>query len=101
MQYTFYPNIFIGQPMHLVRIADDDFRVVIAGHTAERIFKTMRGNSKYTWLWTITGPYLPGSRLCSSGECDTLQDTTTVFRSVFDAWLEWALLRNASITWHE
>lgn len=101
MHYRFEPDIFSGQPMHLARSADDDYRVTIAGHTAGRIFRTMRGSHRCIWFWTVTGPYLPGARLTGSGDADDLQGAKIAFRAAFDSWLAWAIRQNAPVTWYE
>jgi len=38
MHYKLKPEIFVDQPMHLTRSGENDFRVMVAGHTAGRIF---------------------------------------------------------------
>ena len=43
--------------MHLARSGENDFRVIIAEHTAGRIFATLRSGRRHVWLWTVTGPY--------------------------------------------
>ena len=101
MHYRFEPHIFIDQPMHLARSAEDDFRVMVAGHTAGRIFATLRGSGRHVWLWTVTGPYLPGARLNGSGDADDLPGAKSAFRAIFDAWLHWAIRQNGEVIWHE
>ncbi len=101
MHYRFDPRIFIDQPMHLARSGENDFRVMVAGHTAGRIFATLRSGRRHVWLWTVTGPHLPGARLNGSGDAEDLPGAKTAFRSTFDAWLLWAIRQNAPITWHE
>ncbi len=101
MHYRFDPHIFIDQPMHLARSGENDFRVIVATHTAGRIFATLRSSSKHVWLWTVTGPYLPGAGLNGSGDADDLPDAKKSFRATFDAWLQWAIRQNAPVTWHE
>jgi hypothetical protein len=101
MYYRFDPRIFIDQPMHLAPSGESDFRVIVAGHIAGRIFATLRSSSRNVWLWTVTGPYLPGAGLNGSGDADDLPDAKKAFRATFDAWLQWAIRQNAPVTWHE
>ena len=101
MHQRFDPHIFIDQPMHLARNGENDFRVMVAGHTAGRIFATLRSSGRHVWLWTVTGPYLPGAGLNGSGDADDLPDAKKAFRSTFDVWLSWAVRQNAPVTWHE
>ncbi len=101
MHHKIDPYIFIDQPMHLARSAETDFRVMVSGHTAGRIFRTMRGSCQHVWLWTVTGPYLPGARLNGSGDCSDIGEAKQAFRATFDAWLAWAVQQNAPVVWHE
>ena len=101
MHYRFDPRIFIDQPLHLARSAENDFRVIVAGHTAGRIFATLRSSGRHVWLWTVTGPYLPGAGLSSSGDADDLPEAKKAFRATFDTWIQWAIRQNAPVTWHE
>ena len=101
MHYRFTPKTFVGQPLHLEGGDDEDYRVTIAGHTAGRIFRTMRSSSQHVWLWTVTGPYLPGAELNGNGDSANLSETKTAFRGTFDAWLQWAIQQNAPVMWHE
>lgn len=101
MHYRFDARIFTGQTMLLARSVEDDFRVTIAGHTAGRIFRTMRGSNRSIWFWTVTGPYLNGAQLTGCGDADDLQDAKIAFRSTFDAWHAWAIRQNAPVTWCE
>ena len=87
--------------MHLARSAENDFGVIVADRKAGRIFQTMRGSGQHVWLWTVTGPYLPGAHLNGSGDADDLPGAKTAFRSTFDAWLSWAIRQNTPIIWHE
>ena len=87
--------------MHLARSGENDFRVIVTGHTAGRIFATLRSGRRHVWLWTVTGPYLPGAGLHGSGDADDLPEAKTAFRSTFDAWLSWAIRQNVPVTWHE
>jgi len=61
MHHRIDPRIFVDQPMHLFRRAENDFGVIVADHKAGRIFQTLRGSGQNVWLWTVTGPYLPGA----------------------------------------
>ena len=101
MHHIFDPQIFVRQSLHLEGGDDDDYRVTIAGHTAGRIFRTMRSASQNVWLWTLTGPYLPATQLNSNGVSTDLGEAKTAFRATFDAWLQWAIQQNAPIMWHE
>lgn len=101
MHYRFDPHIFVDQPMYLARGGETDFRVMVAGHTAGRIFATLRSGRRHVWLWTVTGPYLQGAQLNGSGDAEDLPDAKAAFRSTFDAWLSWAIRQNGPITWHE
>lgn len=101
MHYRFDPQTFTGQPMHLARSAADDYRVMIAGHTAGRIFRTMKSASQHVWLWTVTGPYLPNARLNGTGDSTDIAEAKAAFRATFNAWLEWAVEQNAPVVWHE
>ena len=101
MHHRFDSQIFIDQPLRLVWSGENDFRVIVAGHTAGRIFATPRSGRRQVWLWTVTGPYLPGAGLNGSGDADDLPEAKTAFRSTFDAWLSWAIRQNAPVTWHE
>ena len=101
MHHRFDPQIFVRQSLHLEGGDDDDYRVTIAGHTAGRIFRTMRSASQNVWLWTLTGPYLPATQLNSNGDSTDLGEAKTAFRATFDAWLQWAIQQNAPIMWHE
>ena len=101
MHYIFDPQIFVDRSLHLEGGSQDDYRVTIAGHTAGRIFRTTRSARQHVWLWTVTGPYLPGTQLNGSGDADDLPGAKTAFRSTFDAWLSWAIRQNTPIMWHE
>ena len=101
MHHRVDPRIFVDQPMHLARRAENDFRVLVADHKAGRIFQTLRGSGQHVWLWTVTGPYLPGAQLNGSGDAEDLSGAKTAFRSTFNAWLSWAIRQNAPIIWHE
>ena len=74
MHYRFDPQSFVDQPMRLARSGEHDYRVTIAGHTAGRIFATLRSGRRHVWLWTVTGPYLPGAQLNGSGDAEGLPD---------------------------
>ena len=87
--------------MHLSRRSENDFCVIVADHKAGRILQTLRGSGQHVWLWTVTGPYLPGAQLNGSGDADDLPGAKTAFRSTFDAWLSWAIRQNTPIIWHE
>jgi hypothetical protein len=101
MHHRFDPRIFIDQPLHLARSAENDFRVMVAGHTAGRIFATLRSSGRHVWHWTVTGPYLPGAGLNGSSDSDDLAAAKSAFPATFDAWLQWAIRQNAPVTWHE
>ena len=101
MHYRFDPRIFVDQSLRLEGGSQDDYRVIIAGHTAGRIFRTMRSASQHVWLWTVTGPYLPGAQLNSNGNSEDITGAKAAFRATFDAWLRWAVQQNAPATWHE
>ena len=101
MLHRFDPQIFVRQSLHLEGGDDDDYRVTIAGHTAGRIFRTMRSASQHVWLWTLTGPYLPAAQLNSNGDSTDLGEAKTAFRATFDSWLAWALRQNGEVIWHE
>jgi len=101
MHYRLKPEIFVDQPMHLLRSGENDFRVKVAGHTAGRIFATLRSSGRHVWLWTVTGPYLQGAGLNGSGDADDLPGAKKAFRATFDTWLQWALRKNALALWHE
>ena len=101
MHHRFDPQIFVRQSLHLEGGDDDDYRVTIAGHTAGRIFRTMRSASQHVWLWTLTGPYLPAAQLNSNGDSTDLGEAKTAFRATFDFWLAWALRQNGEVIWHE
>jgi hypothetical protein len=47
MHHRFDPQIFVRQSLHLEGGDDDDYRVTISGHTAGRIFRTMRSASQH------------------------------------------------------
>ena len=101
MHHRFDPQIFVGQSLQLKGGDEDDYCVTIAGHASGRIFRTMRSASQHVWLWTVTGPYLPGAELNGNGDSPDLTGAKTAFRVTFDAWLQWALQQNALIVWHE
>jgi hypothetical protein len=101
MHHRLKPEIFVDQPLHLARSGENDFRVMVAGHTAGRIFQTLRGSGKHVWFWTVTGPYLPDAQLNGSGDAEDLPVAKAAFRSTFDGWLAWALRQNALVLWHE
>ena len=101
MHHRFDPQIFVRLSLHLEGGDDDDYRVKIAGHTAGRIFRTMRSASQHVWLWTVTGPYLQGAELNGNGNSADLSEAKTAFRFTFDAWLQWAIQQNAPVMWHE
>ena len=101
MHHRFDPHIFIDQPIHLAPSAENDFRMMVAGHTDGRFFATLRSSGRHVWLWTVTGPYAPGARLNGSGDADDLPGAKIAFRTTFDAWLQWAIRQNAPVTWHE
>ena len=101
MRYRFDPRTFIDQPMHLARSADNDFRVMVASHTAGRLFGTLRSGRRPVWLWTVTGPYLPGAQLNSNGDSADLAEAKAAFRATFDTWLTWAMRQNGDVVWHE
>ena len=46
MHHRLNPRIFIDQPMHLTRSAENDVCVIVANHKAGRIFQTLRGSGK-------------------------------------------------------
>lgn len=101
MHHWFDPQIFIDQPLHLARSSENDFQVIVAGHTAGRIFATLRSGRRHVWLWTVTGPYLPGAQLTGSGDAEDLQGAKIAFRTTFDAWFNWAIRQNEPVIWHE
>ena len=101
MHHRINPRIFLDQPMHLSPSAENDYRVIVADHKAGRIFQTLRGSGQHVWLWTVTGPYLPGAELNGNGDSPDLNGAKAAFRVTFDAWLQWALQQNALIVWHE
>lgn len=101
MLYRYDPQMFVDQSLHLEDRGQNDYRVTIAGHTAGRIFRTMKSASQHVWLWTVTGPYLPGAGLNSSGDNEDIRQAKADFRATFDAWLGWAIQQDAPIIWHE
>jgi len=101
MHFRIDPQKFLGHPLQLKGGDHDDYRVIISDHTAGRIFKTMRSAGQHVWLWTVTGPYLPGAELNGNGDSADLSEAKTAFRSTFDAWLQWAIQQNAPVVWHE
>ncbi len=44
-----------------------------------------------SWLWTITGPYIPPELQPSQGREDTLSKAKAAFRAKFDSWSSWAM----------
>ena len=46
MHHRVDPRVFIDQPMHLARSAENDFGVIVADHKAGRIFQTLRASGK-------------------------------------------------------
>lgn len=98
MHYRFDPRIFVDQSLRLEGGSHDDYRVTIAGHTAGRIFRTMKSASQHVWLWTVTGPYLPGAQMSSNGDSPDIIEAKVAFRATFDAWLRWAIQQNAPVT---
>jgi hypothetical protein len=70
----------------------------VGGHTAG---PHLRSGRRHVWLWTVTGPYLPGTGLTGSDDADDLAAAKSAFRATFDTRLQWAIRQNAPITWHE
>jgi hypothetical protein len=101
MHHRLDPSAFVGQPLHLHKIGDGDYRVTIRGHTAGRLLRTMRGGNQQVWLWTLTGPYCVAARLGTSGESDHVVTAKLALRACFDAWLAWAIRQNGDVVWHE
>lgn len=95
------PRHFANEPLTLKLIGHSDYRVMIAGYAAGRIFMTMRGGMREVWLWTLTGPYCGSADINTSGECEMLQEARLAFRDTFDRWLAWAIRQNAEVSWHQ
>jgi hypothetical protein len=101
MHITLDPGKFCDQKLVLQSIGEDDHRVVIANHTAGRIFRTARGSVTHIWFWTITGPYCGEVGISTSGDCATLGEARLAFRAAFDSWHAWAIRQNSEVSWHE
>lgn len=100
---TIHPRQFDGQPLLLKTTydgAENDFAVHCAGHAVGRIMRSDLSGAVESWLWTITGPYIPPALQPSQGRESTLADAKAAFRSKFDAWLTWALEHAGPVPWH-
>lgn len=95
------PALFVNQKFSLKSIAEDDFQVDIAGHTAGRIFKLARAERNFVWFWTVTGPACVEAGIKTHGDCETLVEARQVFRQTFDRWLSWAQGFREDAGWHE
>ena len=85
MHYRLDPRSFVGQPLHLRKIGDGDYRITISGHTAGRLLRTMRGSNQQVRLWSLTGPYYVAAGLGTSGESDQFVTAKQALRPCFDA----------------
>jgi len=98
--YRFDPRMFIDQPIHLSKLLNRDFMVIVAQHTAGRIFARLRSSRKHVGLWTVTEPIYRAPDATEAEALD-LPDAKKSFRATLDAWLHWAIRQNAPVTWHE
>lgn len=59
-----------------------------------------RPDLRQAWLWTITGPTVPDSRLPIQGEAASVEDAKAAFRAAFDALLYWAAIeKDGELPW--
>jgi hypothetical protein len=98
-----FPQIFTDQPLILKTTyegAENDHAIYCAGHLVGRIMLTPMSGGVESWLWTVTGPYIPPELRPSQGRADTLAEAKNAFREKFDAWLAWALEQSRPMPWH-
>ena len=97
------PQKFTDQPLLLKTTyegAENDHAIHCAGHLVGRIMLTPMSGGAESWLWTMTGPYIPPELQPSQGRADTLAEAKVAFREKFDAWLTWALEQAGPVPWH-
>lgn len=97
---TVNPRTFEGHPLVLKTAADGDFSVLCVGHLVGRILRSDMAGGAESWLWTVTGPYLPEALRPSDGRAGSLEEAKVTFRGKFDAWLAWALEEKEPAVWH-
>jgi hypothetical protein len=98
-----YPQQFQDHPLVLRTTyegAANDHAILCAGHLLGRIMLTPMSGGAESWLWAITGPYIPPEVQPSHGRADTLAEAKTAFREKFDAWLTWAMEQGGPVPWN-
>jgi hypothetical protein len=93
-----------GQPLLLKQIGANDYSIYVEADgrrlSAGRIMAVQRPDLRQAWLWTITGPAVPDSRLPIDGEAVSLEDAKAAFRAAFDLLLYWAsMARDGELPW--
>jgi len=94
---TIHPQQFVDQPLLLKTTyegAENDHAILCAGHLVGRIMLTPISGGVESWLWTVTGPYIPPEFQPSQGRADSLAEAKKAVREKFDAWLIWALAQS-------
>lgn len=97
------PQKFAGKPLLLIKTTSDsvnDYSIRCAGRRVGRIMRTDLAGGAESWLWTVTGPYLPEELRPSDGRAGSLAEAKAAFRLKFDAWLQWAISRGEPAAWH-
>lgn len=97
---TVDPRTFEDHPLVLKTVADDDFSVLCAGRLVGRIMRSDIAGGAESWLWTVTGPYLPEALRPSDGRAGSLEEAKVAFRAKFDVWRAWALEQAGPASWH-
>lgn len=98
-----HPQQFTDQPLILKTTyegAENDHAIHCAGRLVGRIMLTPMSDGAESWLWTVTGPYIPPDLQPSNGRAETLAEAKKAFREKFDAWLTWALEQARPVPWH-
>lgn len=93
----------LGQHPLILKPADGggrDFTVLCAGHLVGRIMRSDLTGGAESWLWTVTGPYLPEALRPSDGRAGSLEEAKAAFRAKFDGWSSWALEQGGPVLWH-
>lgn len=97
------PRQFASKPLLLIETTSEssvDYSVRCAGYLVGRILRSDLSGGTESWLWTVTGPYLPEELRPSDGREGDLGGAKAAFRAKFDAWLQWALEQDGPVPWH-
>jgi putative SOS response-associated peptidase YedK len=81
-------------------IAKDDYAVNVRDLPAGRIRRDVKSGNRMTWLWTVTGPYVPPELQPGHGEAETLSGAKLMFRAKFDSWMAYAETPESKRVWH-